>query len=192
MALLNQTCRGASEFQGFFSFFGGRVFEDIIFTGVGRSARGIFSPHYSQGQTCQRDARILAPHCTHFDIKCQLFHHMNICRAGLYAPDSDQSYSGCKKKERRGGGEVSRNVTADVPVVQPPEQTHQAFSVGANAGFSRWDGHFPCKELMVISTSCQFSSSCLWQNGVGYVQSRRPVCLRARRETPFSVCMSCF
>lgn len=95
-----------------------------------------------------------------------------------------------KKKERR--RESSRNVTADVLVVQPPEQTHQAFSVGANAGFSRWDGYFPCKVLMVISTFCQFSSSCLWQNGVGYVQSRRPVCLRARRETPFSVCMSCF
>lgn len=59
---------------------------------------------HSQGQTCQRDARILAPHCTHFDIKCQLFHHMNICRAGLCAPHSDQSYSGCKKKKREKKG----------------------------------------------------------------------------------------
>lgn len=44
MALLNQTRRGASEFQGgFFGCF--FFFEDIIITGVGRSARGIFSPH---------------------------------------------------------------------------------------------------------------------------------------------------
>lgn len=102
MALLNQTqtCRGASEFQGFFFLF---FFWRYHFHWSRKTCQRNLQPSlHSQGQTCQRDARILAPHCTHFDIKCQLFHHMNICRAGLCAPDSDQSYSGCKKKKKEG------------------------------------------------------------------------------------------
>lgn len=82
-----------------------------------------------------------------------------------------------QKKKKKRKGEISRNVTADVLVVHPP---------GLFCGCKGWLLKVELMELMVISTFCQFSSSCLWQNGVGYVQSHCPVCLRARRETPFS------